>query len=82
MIVIKIIIGVLFGLCGGLATAAGYFAVINSIGMLNRAASVTKTRDKLMLIEDVVVLGAARLLFQYSECSAIPKLAKESLSQS
>ena len=26
--------------------------------MLNRAASVTKTRDKLMLIEDVVVLGA------------------------
>lgn len=58
MIVLKMIIGVLFGLCGGLATAAGYFAVINSIGMLNRAASVTKTRDKLMLIEDVVVLGA------------------------
>ena len=48
MIVLKIIIGVLFGLCGRLATAAGYFAVINSIGMLNRAASVTKTRDKLM----------------------------------
>ncbi len=48
---------VLFGLCGGIVTAGGYFAVINSIGMMNRAASVTRTRSHMLLYEDIIVIG-------------------------
>ncbi len=48
----------LWGLSAGVLTSAGLFAVFNSIGMINRAADVTKTRQRLLLYEDCVVVGA------------------------
>lgn len=54
---LRLVMCALFGVCGGVVTAAGYFAVINSIGMMNRAASVTCTRDRILMYEDVIVLG-------------------------
>lgn len=57
IILLKTAIAAVFGFCGGLVTSAGYFAVINSIGMINRAASVTRTRDDIMIYEDMIVLG-------------------------
>jgi stage V sporulation protein AB len=57
LVVLRAVGAVMFGLCGGIVTAAGYFAVINSIGMMNRAASVTRTRSKILLFEDIIVLG-------------------------
>ncbi len=53
----RIITAITFGYCGGIVTSAGYFAVINSIGMINRAASVTRTRGHILLYEDAIVTG-------------------------
>jgi stage V sporulation protein AB len=67
---------VLFGLCGGVVTAAGYFAVINSIGMMNRAASVTRTRGHILLYEDFIVAGVVigTFLSLYKGGFELPKL--------
>lgn len=47
-----------FGLCAGLLTATGYFAVITAIGLINRMAAVTDTRKYLILYEEMIILGA------------------------
>lgn len=53
------IVGVsVFGLCAGLLTATGYFAVITAIGLINRIAAVTDTRKYLLLYEEMIILGA------------------------
>ncbi len=40
----------LWGLSAGVLTSAGLFAVFNSIGMINRAADVTKDKTTLTII--------------------------------
>lgn len=49
---------IVFGLCAGLLTATGYFAVITAIGLINRMAAVTDTRKYLLLYEEMIILGA------------------------
>lgn len=56
-IFILLLLGI-WGLAAGALTAAGLFAVINSIAMINRAADVTKTKKHLLLYEDCIVVGA------------------------
>jgi stage V sporulation protein AB len=58
MYVFKVVIEALFGLCGGSLTAAGYFAVLTSIGIFNRIADVTKTTHRIRLYEEMIILGA------------------------
>lgn len=43
----------------GFVVAAGIFAFITLIGVLTRLASRTNTADRILLYEDVVVLGAS-----------------------
>ena len=45
------VILIMFGTSAGALTAAGYFAVINSIGMINRVAAVTKTTKYIFYYE-------------------------------
>lgn len=49
---------VLFGFCAGAATACGYFALITSLGMINRFAQFTRTADKIYMYETMLILGA------------------------
>lgn len=58
MVELKFIVLLLFGLAGGSLTAAGFFAVITSIGLINRVAKVTKTVKYLMVYEEFIVAGA------------------------
>ena len=48
----------LFGFCAGGLTAAGYFALITSVGMINRAAAVTKTTNAVFFYEECLLFGA------------------------
>lgn len=59
MIILKPIIEILFGFAAGAITASGLFALISSIGLINRFAAVTKTTEKINLYEDMIVIGAA-----------------------
>lgn len=74
---IRIAAVAVFGFCGGIVTSAGYFAVINSIGMINRAASVTRTREKILLYEDTIVTGVivGTFLSLYDGAFNVPKAA-------
>lgn len=47
------------GLAAGGFTAAGYFAVITSVGMINRIVDVTDTKPYIPYIEDIIILGAS-----------------------
>lgn len=47
-----------FGLCSGVAVAAGVFALILSIGVVNRLAGKTHTAKHILLYEDSILLGA------------------------
>lgn len=58
MDVLKIVLLAVFGAAAGGLTAAGYFAVITSIGLVNRVADVTHTKQHLLLYEEVIVAGA------------------------
>ncbi|MGN0316353.1 MAG: stage V sporulation protein AB [Lachnospira sp.] len=49
---------VLFGLGAGVVTSAGLFALISSIGLINRYAYVTESTDRIMLYEEMIILGA------------------------
>ena len=55
---IKIILMALFGAAAGALTAAGYFAVLTSVGLVNRVADVTHTKQHLLLLEEVIIIGA------------------------
>lgn len=51
----------LFGLCAGALTAAGYFALITSVGMINRAAAVTGTTKAVFFLRGgIAVRGCCR----------------------
>lgn len=58
MEVLKIVGMILFGAAGGALTAAGFFAVVTSIGLINRVAEVTKTAKNLLLYEEFIIAGA------------------------
>jgi len=58
MNVIKFVMLAVFGAAAGGLTAAGYFAVITSIGLINRVADVTHTKRHLLLYEEVIMAGA------------------------
>lgn len=63
----KNILFVLFGLSGGAISAAGVFALITTIRLINRFAIVSKTASFIHRYEDVVILGvtAGNLLSVY-----------------
>ena len=52
------VILIMFGTSAGALTAAGYFAVINSIGLINRVAAVTKTTKYIFYYEEIIIAGA------------------------
>lgn len=56
---IRIAVMVFFGLCAGVATASGYFALIASIGVITRFAQYTNTADKIRWYEGMIIVGAA-----------------------
>ena len=57
-IIVKWAALLLFGLAAGLITATGLFALISSVGLINRFADVSNTCNKLMLYEEMIILGA------------------------
>jgi stage V sporulation protein AB len=58
LMLIKAIILILIGVTAGIVVAAGVFAFITVIGVLIRLAVRTNTANRILLYEDVVVLGA------------------------
>lgn len=55
---IKFIMLSIFGLAGGMITAAGLFSLITSVGVVNRFAKVTDTVSNIILYENMIMLGA------------------------
>lgn len=57
----------IIGLASGFAIAGGIFAFITWLGIINRLASKTRTADRIMIYEDMVVLGCCfgNLLYLY-----------------
>ena len=54
---IKILFIILIGLSAGGVTATGLFALISSIGLINRYADVTNTTESIMLYEEMGIYG-------------------------
>ena len=50
---------IVFGLCAGAITSAGVFSLISSIGLINRYADVTDTKNHIILYEECLIVGAA-----------------------
>lgn len=46
-----------FGLAAGAVTAAGYFALITSVGMINMAAASTGTTKSIFFYEECLLFG-------------------------
>lgn len=59
MMWIKLFMLALVGLGGGIATAAGYFALIASIGIITRMADKTHTGKFVRIYENMLILGAS-----------------------
>ena len=59
MTALKYIMTGLLCLGGGAVSAAGIFAIITSVGLINRYAKVTNTASHIRLYEDMIMLGAA-----------------------
>lgn len=57
MILKQILLG-LIGLSSGFAIAGGMFAVVLSIGVVNRLAGKTHTAQHILIYEDSILLGA------------------------
>ncbi len=55
---LKFFLEIIIGVAGGSFTAAGLFAVINSIQIINRIADVTNTKNIITFYEEVVIFGA------------------------
>ncbi len=47
-----------YGLCAGAVTAAGYYAVISSIGVVNRFSQYSHTAEKIRLYERMLIISA------------------------
>lgn len=58
MTALKYIITGILCLGGGAVSAAGIFAIITSVGLINRYAKVTNTARNIRLYEDMIILGA------------------------
>lgn len=54
----KMLAEILVGACAGSITAAGLFAVISSVGIINRIADVSNTKEYLLFYEEVTIIGA------------------------
>lgn len=52
------ILFVVFGLAAGIITAGGLFALISSIGLINRYAAVTDSVNCILLYEEMIICGA------------------------
>lgn len=48
----------IFGFAAGSITATGLFALISSVGLINRFADVSNTCSKLLLYEEMIIFGA------------------------
>ncbi len=58
MLALKMAGLIIAGLASGLVTATGLFALISSIGLINRYADVTVTKGHLVLYEEMIIMGA------------------------
>jgi len=54
-----ILVLILFGSVSGGITAAGLFSLITSVGIINRYADVTGTKDRVFLYEECIIWGAS-----------------------
>ena len=50
---------VLFALGAGAVSAAGAFAIITMVGVVNRYAKVTRTAGNILLYEEMIIAGAS-----------------------
>ena len=62
---IKILFIILIGLSAGGVTATGLFALISSIGLINRYADVTNTTESIMLYEEMIIFGAGTVSYTH-----------------
>ena len=71
---IKLLILIIIGIGGGALTAAGYFAVLVSIGVVTRFADYTNTASKIRVYEIMLCLGGilGNLLFVFMPALRIP----------
>ena len=51
MLMLKVACLIVTGIASGLVTATGLFALISSIGLINRYADVTNTKEHILLYE-------------------------------
>lgn len=65
---IRYILLVIVGIGGGAVTAAGYFAVLASVGVITRFADYTNTANRIRLYEICLCLGGitGNILFVFS----------------
>ena len=65
---IRYLLLIIVGLGGGAVTAAGYFAILASVGIITRFADYTNTADKIRLYEICLCLGGitGNILFVFS----------------
>lgn len=68
MMWIKLLILIIIGIGGGAVTAAGYFAVLVSVGIVTRFADYTNTASKIRLYEIMLCMGGilGNLLFIFT----------------
>lgn len=67
ILLLKNILFLVIGLCGGLLVAGGLFAFLALVGVITRLAAGTRTAKNLMLYEDMALLGATagNLIYLY-----------------
>ena len=58
MLMLKVACLIVIGIASGLVTATGLFALISSIGLINRYADVTNTKEHILLYEEMIIAGA------------------------
>ena len=61
MLILKIAGLIAVGAAAGLVTATGLFALISSIGLINRYADVTDTKEHIMLYEEMIIIGVLEI---------------------
>ena len=65
MLMLKVACLIVTGIASGLVTATGLFALISSIGLINRYADVTNTKEHILLYEEMIIAGAGAFLCIY-----------------
>lgn len=58
MYALKIAAEVFIGISAGTITSAGFFAIVMSVGIINRMAAVTKTAKYVCFYEQMIIYGA------------------------